>query len=348
MNAEPVAHQPSREVDVSLVIPMLNESRNVPTLFARLEPAMDAMGLAWEAVCVDDGSSDGTVAALRAVQARRHEVVIVSFARNFGQHAAVAAGFAHARGRWIVTLDADLQNPPEEVPRVVERLRAGHDLVHTIRRDRQDNAFRRYASRLSTRIVRRMTRLRISDFGCMLRGYGRDVAQAIVRSREHRTFIPALGAVFASSPTEIEVEHEARAAGTSNYSLTRLLALHLDLVTSFSVQPLRLLFGLGMVLAALGVGCGVLLLVLRILLGPDWANHGTLTVLGVVLILSGGQFIAFGLLGEYLGRIFMQVRLREPYLVRAIERAGEAPMTPPPVTADPVTTRYGASAAGQR
>ncbi len=313
---------------VSLVIPMLNESANAPVLFARIAPVMAKLGLPWEAVCVDDGSTDTTPQVLADIQTRIPEVVVVTFARNFGQHAAVTAGLMHARGEWIITLDADLQNPPEEIPHLIAQFQAGFDVINTIRRDRQDTWFRKSASKITNGVVRKMSRIRINDFGCMLRGYSREVAQAIVSCREYKTFIPALAMLFARKPTEIEVGHAAREHGVSNYSLLRLFSLQLDLITSFSVQPLRLLFTCGMGLALIGFLIGLGILILRVVFGSDWSNQGTLTVLGVLFFFTGGQFFAFGLLGEYIGRIYQQVRLREPFIVQRISRAGEEPEQP--------------------
>ena len=306
---------------LSVVIPMYNEEANIPGLFARLLPVCRALPFSWEVVCVDDGSRDRTAELVRGLQASAPETVLVRFARNFGQHAAVTAGFAHARGDWIITLDADLQNPPEEIPKLVAQFQAGHDLINTWRVDRQDTWFRKTASGITNRMVRRMSGIKLDDFGCMLRGYSREVAQAVVACREYKTFIPALASLFARSPCAIGVAHAERAAGVSNYSLVKLLSLQLDLVTSFSVHPLRLLFLVGVVLAAAGVLFGCLLLALRLANGPAWAADGTLTVLGIMMIFTGLQFLAFGLLGEYIGRIFQQVCLREPFIVQSVEHA---------------------------
>jgi undecaprenyl-phosphate 4-deoxy-4-formamido-L-arabinose transferase len=312
------------DIQLSVVIPVFDEEASLDPLIGRVLAACDGLALPFEVVLVNDGSRDGSAERIRAWQARRSEVVLVDFARNFGQHAAVTAGFAHARGAWLVTLDADLQNPPEEIPALVRLLQQGHDLVHTVRQDRQDSLFRRLASRASNRLVRRLTGIRLHDFGCMLRGYSAEVARHVVACRERRTFIPALATLFARSPVEVAVGHAARARGESKYPLRRLLALQLDLIANFSVLPLRLLFALGVACAALGVLLGGALVAGRLLYDAAWANQGTLTALGFVLILSGLQFLAFGLLGEYIGRILVQVRLRAPYVVASVERPGEA------------------------
>jgi len=302
---------------LSIVIPMLNEERSLGALFGRLYPMLDATGLSFEVVAVDDGSTDATLPLLLREQKARRGLRVVSFARNFGQHAAVMAGFAESRGEWIVTLDADLQNPPEEIPRLLAALRDGHDLVNTWREDRRDSAFRRGASRIVNRAVRACSGIELRDFGCMLRGYHRSVVDPMLRRPELQTFIPALASLHARTPVEIPVAHAARARGTSAYSLRRLLSLQLDLLTSFSVAPLRLLFALGLAIAAAGMGFGAFLFAMRLLLGSEWAAQGVFTLFAVLFVFVGAQFVAFGLLGEYIGRIFQQVRKRPPYLVQA-------------------------------
>lgn len=309
---------------LSIVIPMFNEERNLPALFARLYAACAAQPHAFEIVCVDDGSKDATAAIVRDQQGQHSQVVLVQFARNFGQHAAVTAGFAAARGGWIITLDADLQNPPEEIPNLVREFEAGHDLINTVRLGRQDTFFRKSASKITNAMVRKMSGIKLNDFGCMLRGYSKEVADRVVTCREYKTFIPALASLFARNPVEVGVSHAARAEGESKYPLHKLLSLQLDLITSFSVYPLRALFSVGVVLALLGGALGAYILIMRLLYGDIWSGHGTLTVLGVLVVFTGLQFFAFGLLGEYIGRIFQQVRLREPFIIHSIERPGEA------------------------
>jgi undecaprenyl-phosphate 4-deoxy-4-formamido-L-arabinose transferase len=303
---------------------MLNEAANIEPLFARLFPVLDGLGEAYEVVAVDDGSTDGTLAVLREQRNARPGLRVLSFARNFGQHAAVLAGFEASRGEWIITLDADLQNPPEEIPKLVEAFRKGYDLVNTIRKGRQDTFFRRAASGITNAMVRRFSGIRLSDFGCMLRGYHRDVVAPMVERKEFRTFIPALAMLHARRPVEVEVQHCARAAGTSNYSLLKLFSLQLDLMTSFSIAPLRMLFILGWGTAALGIAFGVLLMFLRFIYGAGWAAEGVFTLFAILFVFIGAQFLAFGLLGEYIGRIYQEVRDRPTYLLREEGDAGTA------------------------
>jgi undecaprenyl-phosphate 4-deoxy-4-formamido-L-arabinose transferase len=317
---------------LSVVVPVFNEEENLERLCERLMPVLRGLNVSFEAIFVDDGSRDHTLEMLMAQARRNPEIVVRSFPRNFGQHAAVTAGFAASRGEFVVTLDADLQNPPEEIPHLIAEFRKGHDLVGTIREQRQDSLFRKRASAYVNKMTRRMSGINLHDFGCMLRGYSREIAHAIARRREVRTFIPALGYLYARNPVEIHVKHEARAAGHSKYSLLRLLKLHMDLMTGFSLTPLRLMIGAGFAIAAASVLFGLTLLVLRLTEGPGWAAYGVFTLFAVLFLFVGLQFVAFGLLGDYIGRIFLAVRERPAYLLReppdAREDAGEFTLAP--------------------
>jgi undecaprenyl-phosphate 4-deoxy-4-formamido-L-arabinose transferase len=306
-------------VHLSVVVPLYNEEANIATLLARMLPVLRASGKSFELVLVDDGSRDDTLELVLDARAANPEIVVRSFVRNFGQHAAVIAGFAAARGEFVVTIDADLQNPPEEIPRLVAEYEKGHDLVGTIRVGRQDTLFRKQASKLVNYMTRRMSGIKLRDFGCMLRGYSRDIVKLIAARGEMGTFIPALASLYARNPVEIEVKHESRHAGQSKYSLFKLLRLHLDLVTGFSMAPLRILFMAGLVIAATGILFGLTLLVLRFVFGEQWAAQGVFTLFAILFVFVGAQFFAFGILGEYIGRIFMKVRDRPTYVLRDVD-----------------------------
>ena len=310
---------------LSVVVPVFNEEENLERLCERLMPVLRGLSVSFEAIFVDDGSRDRTLEMLTAQARRNPEIVVRSFPRNFGQHAAVTAGFAASRGEFVVTLDADLQNPPEEIPRLIAEFRKGHDLVGTIREKRQDTWFRKRASAYVNKMTRRMSGINLHDFGCMLRGYSREIAHAIANRREVRTFIPALGFLYARNPVEIHVKHESRAAGESKYSLVRLVRLHMDLMTGFSLAPLRLMTTAGFAIAAASMLFGLVLLVLRLVNGPDWAAWGVFTLFAVLFLFVGLQFIAFGIHGEYVGRIFLAVRERPAYLLRKEPGQAEPP-----------------------
>ena len=302
---------------LSIVVPVFNEEASLPALFARLYGALDRLGSSYECIFIDDGSRDRSTALLRAQQQARPEVTrVVLFQRNFGQHAAILAGFESSTGELVVTLDADLQNPPEEIARLVDAARAGHDYVGTIRRGRRDHWARRYVSRLINRIRERTTPIRLSDQGCMLRAYSRTIVAAINASAEVNTFIPALGYLYARDPVEIEVAHEARHAGASKYSLYKLIRLNFDLMTGFSVVPLQLFSMLGLIVSALSGALFAYLIYDRIRNGPD--VQGVFTLFAIVFFLLGIALSGIGLMGEYVGRIYEQVRGRPRYWIAAV------------------------------
>jgi len=302
---------------LSIIIPVYNEEAVLPTLFERLYVALDALQCPYEVLFCNDGSRDGSVDLLRAQFHRRpQETRVILLQVNFGQHAAILAGFARARGRYIITLDADLQNPPEEVGKLLKELQAGHDYVGTWRANRQDLAWRRIGSRFINLVRERTTPIKMADHGCMLRGYGRTVVDAINATRENVTFIPALAALYSANPTEIEVKHDERLAGTSKYSLYRLIRLAFDLLTSFSTVPLQAFSMVGLILSLCAGGLVTYLLARRVFLGPE--VDGVFTLFAIVVFLLGITLFGIGLLGEYIGRIYLQVRQRPRYIVAAV------------------------------
>jgi undecaprenyl-phosphate 4-deoxy-4-formamido-L-arabinose transferase len=302
---------------LSVVIPVYNEEAVLPTLFARLYPSLDALKIPYEIVYVNDGSKDRSVALLRQqFSARPHETRVVLFHANFGQHSAVMAGLAYARGEYVVTLDADLQNPPEEIGKLVGMLDQGYDYVGTIRQQRQDSLWRRSFSKIINKIREWITPVRITDQGCMMRGYARSVVTALNQTREVNTFIPALASLYAMRPIEVPIAHEERFAGKSKYSLYSLVRLNFDLITGFSVVPLQLFSMIGMAVSLLSALFFVYLFVRRLMVGPE--AEGLFTLFGVVFFLIGVALFGIGLLGEYVGRIYAQVRERPRYIVEAI------------------------------
>jgi undecaprenyl-phosphate 4-deoxy-4-formamido-L-arabinose transferase len=245
-------------------------------------------------------------------------------ARNVGQHMAIMAGFAQSRGDYVITLDADLQNPPEEIANIVAAMDQGADYVGTIRKNRHDAYWRKAASRLMNRFRERTTQIRITDQGCMLRGYDREIVDAINSCVEVSTFVPALGYTFARNPVEIEVAHEERVVGKSKYSLYRLIRLNFDLMTGFSVMPLQLFSMAGMVISLLSLAFVVFLAIRRLVHGPE--AEGVFTLFGIAFFLIGVLLMAVGVVGEYVGRIYEQVRQRPRYTIGAmLEQDGVTP-----------------------
>ena len=305
---------------LSVVIPVYNEEAGLETLFSRLYPALDALRIGYEVIFINDGSRDRSAAILREQFAKRPDVTrVVLLNGNFGQHMAIMAGFERVRGERVVTLDADLQNPPEEISKLLAKMDEGYDYVGGVRSERHDNAFRRMGSRAMNRLRERITRIRMTDQGCMLRAYSRDIIDAINACREVSTFIPALAYTCARRPTEVEVAHEARAAGKSKYSLYSLIRLNFDLVTGFSVVPLQLFSFFGILVSVGSVLLYIIVMIQRILAGAPLGVPSTFWDRDILqFFLTGLVLFGLGLVGEYVGRIYQQVRARPRYLVQAV------------------------------
>jgi len=304
---------------LSVVVPVYNEEAGLPTLFARLYPALDALGVPYEILFVNDGSRDRSAALLADQFRARPDVTrVVLFNANYGQHMAIIAGFERVRGERVVTLDADLQNPPEEIGKLLAAMDEGADYVGGVRRTREDAWWRRVASRWMNKVRERITHIRMTDQGCMLRAYSREVADAVAASREVSIYIPALAYTFAHRPVEVEVAHEGRAAGESKYSLYKLIRLNFDLVTGFSVLPLQLFSLFGIFVSIASVAVYVIVIAKRILAG----DADSLWVIWdrdiLQFFLTGMLLFGLGLIGEYVGRIYQQVRERPRYLVQAV------------------------------
>jgi undecaprenyl-phosphate 4-deoxy-4-formamido-L-arabinose transferase len=306
---------------VSIVIPVYNEEQSLPELLRRTEAACAQLDCEYEIVLIDDGSRDDSAELLLDAAAREgSHVVAVILNRNYGQHAAIMAGFEQSNGDLVITLDADLQNPPEEIPRLLEQARLGYDVVATVRNNRQDSALRRWPSKLINKAVQRSTGVAMSDYGCMLRAYRRSVVDAMLACRERSTFIPILANSFARHTTEVLVQHAEREHGDSKYSPMRLVNLMFDLVTCMTTTPLRMLSILGVCMALLGVLFALLLVTLRLMFGAEWAGEGNFVLFAVLFVFTGGQFIGMGLLGEYLGRMYSDVRARPRFFIERVQR----------------------------
>jgi undecaprenyl-phosphate 4-deoxy-4-formamido-L-arabinose transferase len=310
---------------LSVVIPVFNEAENLSDLCSRLINVLDGIGRPYEIIFTNDGSSDDSYSILRNMHQRYPEKIrVIDFNGNFGQHMAIMAAFERVRGEVVVTLDADLQNPPEEIPKLLASIDDGYDVVGGYRKNRQDNPFRRYASRVINFVRERTTHIRMRDQGCMLRAYRRNIVETIAASGESSTFIPALALSYARNPTEVEVEHAARAAGDSKYRLYDLIRLNFDLMTGFSLVPLQLFTLFGILVSALSGLLVIYLMLRRLILGPE--VEGVFTLFGILYFLLGVAIFGLGLVGEYIGRIYLEVRHRPRYIIReVIEEVDDVP-----------------------
>ena len=304
---------------VSIVIPVYNEEESLPALLSRTQAACRQLTQKYEIILIDDGSSDRSAEMLSdAAEQPENCIIAVLLNRNYGQHSAIMAGFSHVSGDLVITLDADLQNPPEEIPRLVAKAEEGYDVVGTVRANRRDSWFRKSASKMINMMIQRATGKSMGDYGCMLRAYRRHIIEAMLHCHELSTFIPILANTFARRTVEIPVQHSEREFGDSKYSLMKLINLMYDLITCLTTTPLRMLSVVGSLIALFGFVLAVFLILMRLINGPAWAADGVFTLFALLFMFIGAQFVGMGLLGEYIGRIYNDVRARPRYFVQKV------------------------------
>ena len=299
---------------VSVLIPVLNEEESLPELHKRLQETLKSTGKSYELIYINDGSTDKTGYFTGSISRDDKRVKVIEFNRNYGQHMALFAGFEFAKGEIVITIDADLQNPPEEIPKLIEKAEEGFEVVATYRRQRKDSLFRKLPSYIVNKITAKLVGVKLRDYGCMLRAYRRNIVDYMNMCPESSSFIPALANTFAKKITEIEVGHEERKKGISKYSPFRLLRLNFDLMTNFSLLPIQFISMLGVVIAVLGLLFAVFLFVRRLMIGPE--GEGTFTLFGILFFFIGIQIFALGVIGEYIGRIYQEVRRRPRFIIK--------------------------------
>lgn len=309
---------------ISVVIPVHNEQEVLEELYTRLTAALDKIAKPYEIILTNDGSTDKSLEILQTLHQRRPEQIrVIDFNGNFGQHMAIMAGFERVRGEIVITMDADLQNPPEEIGKLVAAMEQGHDVVNTYRMDRQDSWWRLKVSKWHNQLrAWMMPKLKMQDEGCMLRAYRRNIVDLMAATGETTTFIPALALTYAANPTEVGVAHAERSAGTSSYNFYKLIRYNFDLVTGFSVFPLQVFTMVGLVVSLGSFAFVVFLLLRRLIVGPE--VEGVFTLFAIQFLLIGIVLFGLGVVGEYIGRIYQEVRKRPRFVVR---RVIEAPTT---------------------
>lgn len=314
---------------ISVVVPVYNEEGCLSELIDRSLAALAGTGKRYELILVDDGSRDASAEIMTRYSAQHPDRVISCILnRNYGQHSAIMAGFSLVRGDFVITIDADLQNPPEEFTRIVAAAEEGNDVVGTVRQQRKDSLLRTIPSKVINFVAQKATGVKMHDYGCMLRGYRRSVVEAMRLCNERSTFIPVLGNSFARHTCEIPVEHAERAVGDSKYSIWKLINLQFNLLTCMTTFPLRLLTYAGIAIAGTGFALSVLIFVMRLFADPSWTVSGIFTLFAVLYIFCGVQLIGIGLLGEYIGRIYNDVRARPQFFIEELlGREADAPDT---------------------
>jgi glycosyltransferase involved in cell wall biosynthesis len=308
---------------LSVIIPVYNEEECLPRLHDELRPVMESIGRSYEIIYVDDGSRDGSLDLLRSLAEREPEVRVVSFRRNFGQTAALAAGMEHARGDILVFLDADLQNPPSEIPKVLAKLDEGYDVVSGWRKNRQDAALmRKLPSRIANGLISYVSGVHLHDYGCTLKAYRREVMENVRLYGEMHRFIPAYAVWAGATITELPVEHRARAAGVSKYGINRTIKVILDLLTlkflsSYSTTPIYLFGGMGAISIFLSMLVMLMVTYQKIFESLN-VNRNPLFILAGLLFLTGVLLITQGLLAELVMRTYHESQGKTPYVVREI------------------------------
>jgi glycosyltransferase involved in cell wall biosynthesis len=326
----------------SVVVPLFNEQENVPQLYVKIIDVMDAVGESYEIVFVDDGSKDGTFRLLSEISADDARVAVVRLRRNFGQTAALKAGFDHSRGEIIISMDGDLQHDPAEIPRFIEKIREGYDIVSGWRVERTDAWLtRQLPSRIANRIMARLSRVDLHDFGTTFKAYRREILAEIHLYGELHRFIPALASWAGASVAEVPITNVRRKNGKSNYGISRTIRVLLDLLSvkfllDYSTKPLQFFGAVGLLCLSGGLGIGFWVFARKALLNEGLlANHGPLMILGMALVMGGIQFIAIGLIGELLARTYYETQNKPVYTVRQFlgRRGANAGRPEPPRTA---------------
>ena len=311
---------PSPAPDVSVVVPVFNEEATLEELHQRIAATMDAYGRSCEFIFVDDGSRDRSLAILDGLHARDPRVRVVVLARNFGQSPALYAGFAYVRGRKVVMLDADLQNPPEEIPKLLDKLDEGYDVVSGWRQRRKDGAFRKGVSRLLNAFVAKATGVGIHDYGCSLKAYQREVIDRLLLFTHRSRYLPVDVAWLGVRIGEIEIEHSERAAGQSKYGLFKLVRTAFDLLTCITATPIQIIGIFGWVFSSIGFFMAEVIGYKRL----AWGHyHPMATVTALFFFLAGIQMVATGLMCEYISRIYTEVQARPYFVVREVIEAAK-------------------------
>ena len=321
---------PGPSLDLSVVLPVYNEEDNIVALHEEIIAVFDSLSVKCEVIYVDDGSSDKTLAHLKILQQQDSRVVVAEFRRNFGQTAAMAAGFDLARGEVVVTMDADRQNDPADIPKLLEKISEGYDLVSGWRHERKDGYWLRLLpSKMANRLISNITGVRLHDYGCSLKAFRYEVAKRISLYGEMHRFIPAIASTFGVRIAEVKVNHRARTAGVSKYGISRTFRVILDLVTvkfllSFSSKPMQFFGSIGLISGALGVLIGLWLTFQKFAFNEPMSDR-PLLLLGILLIFIGLQFVTVGLLAELMTRTYHETQDKPIYTIRKLYRSPAKP-----------------------
>lgn len=333
LRAEELANELEQELsglprlDISIVIPLYNEEESIPSLYTRLTAALDEYGRPFEAIIIDDGSSDRSFELLTDIARKDTRYKVIRLRRNFGQTAAFSAGFDAARGDVIITMDADLQNDPADIPLLMSKIEEGYDIVSGWRKDRQDRFLdRKLPSMIANRMISNVTEVKLHDYGCSLKAYRRDLLQHVRLYGEMHRFIPALAVQVGGTVTEVPVNHHARRFGSSKYGISRTVRVVLDLITvwflgTYATRPIHVFGGLGLLSTFMGVLLGGYLSFVKLFMNENIGSR-PLLMLAVLLVVVGVQLITMGLLGEMIIRTYYESQGKPIYYVRSVVANG--------------------------
>lgn len=320
------------KVDLSIVIPLFNEAENIEALYTELLDALNTLDVRFEIVFIDDGSTDQSVDLLKRIQARDDRVIVIRFRKNFGQTAALSAGFDHARGEVIITMDGDLQNDPKDIGPLLEKIHEGYDLVSGWRYRRKDALLsRRFPSMVANKVISVTTNVKLNDYGCTLKAFRRDVAKTLKLYGEMHRFIPAVASSMGISIAEVKVNHRERKHGKSKYGISRTIRVILDLITvkfmlSYVTKPIQIFGLMGVVSGVIGFIIALYLTIQKQFFGIPMGNR-PLLLLAILLIFMGLQFITLGLLGEMEARIYHETHNKPIYTIREVLKKEDPPDT---------------------
>ncbi|MBM3610570.1 MAG: glycosyltransferase [Alphaproteobacteria bacterium] len=305
------------EIYLSVVVPVYNEEESLQALSDRLMPVLESLKKPYEVIYTNDGSKDKSLEILQKLHKQYPDHVrIIDFMGNFGQHMAIMAAFEQSRGKVVINLDADLQNPPEEIHKLLEKVEQGHDVVGSYRLKRSDNPLRHWGSRFANMVRGFITDAKMKDQGCMFRAYTRPIVDQVVQGGESHTFIPVLAWRLAHNPAEVGLRHDAREQGDSKYSLYHLIRVAIDLATSFSLVPIQFFTFFGMIVSSFSFLLVLYMIARRLIVGPE--AEGVFTLLTIVIFLISVAIMGIGIIGEYVGRMYQSTSKRHRFVIREI------------------------------